>query len=86
MEPHVVSNYLNHVARLKTEWILLRNMKEGKNIRKDKNSVGVEIPILSDDYLTMLPAYELVERSVVPFGYKTVDNFHSELLLLRLKK
>ncbi len=86
MEPSVVRNYLSYVARLNTEWILLRNMKEGKNIKKDKSSVGVEIPILSDDYLAMLPGYELVERNVIPFGYKTVDNFHSELLLLKLKK
>ncbi len=85
MEPNVVQNYLKQVARLNTKWILLRNMKEGKNIRKDKNSVGVETPILSEDYVAMLKDYELVERNVLPFGFKTVDNFHSELLLLKRK-
>lgn len=84
MEPHIVKNYLRHVTRLGARWILLRNMREGKNVRKN-DSVGVDIPVLGDDYLAMLPDYKLVERNVVPFGYKTVDGFHSELLLLKLK-
>ena len=84
MEPHIVKNYLGHVTRLGARWILLRNMREGKNVRKG-NWVGVDTPILGDDYLTMLPGYELVERNIIPFGYQTVDGFHSELLLLKLK-
>jgi putative sugar O-methyltransferase len=84
MEPHIVSNYLGHVARLGTRWVLLRNLREGKQLRKN-DWVGVDVPILSNDYLAMLPDYELVERNVLPFGYRTVDNFHSELLLLRRK-
>jgi putative sugar O-methyltransferase len=83
MEPHVVENYLSHVTRLNSKWILLRNMREGKNIKKDHVSVGVEVPILSDDYGKMLKKYELIDRNVIPFGYKTVDNFHSELLLFK---
>jgi putative sugar O-methyltransferase len=86
MEPHIVKNYLEHVARLGTEWVLLRNMKEGKNKIKVKGDVGVETPILSDDYKTMLSGYELIDRNVFPFGYKTVDGFHSELLLFKRKK
>lgn len=85
MEPNVVNNYLAHVSRLNAKWVLLRNMREGKNIRKDNHSLGVEIPILSEDYKTMLKDYELVDRSVIPFGYKTVDHFHSELLLFKRK-
>jgi hypothetical protein len=85
MEPHIVQNYLSHVKRLGARWVLLRNMKEGKNIRKD-NGVGVITPILGDDYLSMLPGYELVERNVLPFGYQTVDGFNSELILLKLKQ
>ena len=84
MEPRIVSNYLRHVARLGTRWVLLRNLREGKQVRKD-GSVGVDSPILSDDYLGMLPDYELVERNVLPFGHRTVDDFHSEILLLRRK-
>lgn len=86
MEPHIVKNYLSHVARLGTQWILLRNMREGKQVRKAGSSVGVETPIMSDDYLAMLPDYELVERNVHPFGYRTVDGYHSELMLLKRKK
>jgi putative sugar O-methyltransferase len=84
MEPHIVRNYLDHVRRLGARWILLRNMREGKQQRKG-NSVGVETPLLGDDYLAMLDGYELVERNVHPFGYQTVDGFNSELLLLRRK-
>jgi putative sugar O-methyltransferase len=83
MEPHVVTNYLEHVARLKTRWVLLRNIREGKQQRKSPTDHGVDKPIKTDDYMGMLPGYELVERGVHPFGYQTVDNFHSELLLLR---
>jgi len=84
MEPHIVRNYLGHVARLGARWVLLRNLREGKQ-RRQQGWLGVDHPILGDDYLAMLPAYELVERNVLPFGYRTVDNFHSELLLLRRK-
>lgn len=83
MEPHIVRNYLSHVARLGTRWVLLRNMREGKQKRAAGHHVGVDTPILGDDYLAMLPGYELVARNVLPFGYRTVDGFHSELLLLR---
>lgn len=83
MEPHIVQNYLSHVARLGTRWVLLRNMREGKQKRGQGHWAGVDTPILGDDYLSMLPGYELVERNVLPFGYRTVDGFHSELLLLR---
>ena len=60
-------------------------MKEGKNITNGKD-VGVITPILGDDYLEMLPNYELIERNVIPFGLQTVDGFNSELILMRLKK
>ena len=86
MEPHIVKNYLKHVARLGSRWILHRNMREGKQIKKDDSSVGVETPIMSDDYLDMLPEYKLIERNVHPFGYQTVDGYNSELTLLRRKK
>ena len=76
--------FLSHITRLGTRWILLRNMLEGKQLRRN-DLVGVDAPILSDDYLKMLPAYELVDRNIVPFGYETVDGYHSELLLLKLK-
>ncbi|MEY3654179.1 MAG: hypothetical protein RL739_2349 [Pseudomonadota bacterium] len=82
MEPDVVANYLNQVDRLKSRWVLLRNMREGKQIQKDGH-VGVKTPIRSDDYVQMLPNYQLVARNVHPFGYETVDGFHSELQLFK---
>ena len=84
MEPCIVKNYLDHVTRLGARWILLRNMREGKQLRKD-DWVGVDTPVFGEDYLAMLPGYELVEKNVIPFGYRTVDGFHSELLLLKHK-
>nr|VFJ67812.1 MAG: hypothetical protein BECKDK2373B_GA0170837_11991 [Candidatus Kentron sp. DK] len=80
-----MENYLAHVTRLGAEWILLRNIREGKQVRKENDDVGVDIPILSEDYLAMLSEYELVERNVLPFGYQTVDGYHSEILLMRRK-
>jgi putative sugar O-methyltransferase len=82
MEPEVVANYLRHVDRLKARWVLLRNMREGKQIQKDRH-VGVKTPIRSDDYVQMLLNYQLVARNVHPFGYETVDGFHSELQLFK---
>jgi len=80
MEPNVVENYLNHVNRLDSRWLLLRNMREGKQ-KKSLNSPGVTQPIFSEDYVRMLPNYRLVSQKVHPFGYQTVDGFHSELSL-----
>lgn len=82
MEPNVVRNYLHHVDRLQARWVLLRNLREGKQKRKD-GQVGVDAPIRTDDYLDMLRNYALIDRNVHPFGFQTVDGFHSELLLLK---
>jgi len=84
MEPDIVKNYIEHIIRLKPRWVLLRNMKEGKNISKN-GEVGVISPILGDDYIAMFSDYELIERNIFPFGHKTVDDFNSEILILRLK-
>ena len=46
----------------------------------------MEVAILKDDYIAMIKdEYNLVESNVNPFGYKTVDGFHSELLLFKHK-
>lgn len=85
MEPHVVENYFEHVKRLRSKWILLRNMREGKQIKTSNNSVGVEVPILDEDYEKMLPEYNLVAKNVFPYGFQTVDGYHSELYLFKRK-
>lgn len=81
MEPDIVKNYLGHVDRLTPRWILLRNMREGKQLRTKDNPVGVDTPIVSGFYQQQLPNYRLVASDAEVFGYTTSDGFHSELLL-----
>jgi putative sugar O-methyltransferase len=85
MEPDIVTNYLHHIDRMKTKYILLRNLREGKQIAEDSNSIGVKKPILADDYDEFLFNYKLVSNVVFPYGYKTVDGFNSELRLYKRK-
>ncbi|MEO1272400.1 MAG: putative sugar O-methyltransferase, partial [Myxococcota bacterium] len=84
MEPHVVQNYLEHVARLAPKWILLRNLREGKQQRSQSNPVGVDTPVLSTFYAQALPQYECVGSDADVFGFTTSDNFHSELLAFKI--
>ena len=81
MEPTVVRFYLDHVDRLGTKLVLLRNLREGKQKKSSASAVGVEEPVLGKDYDSFLPGYDLVAENTVPFGYRTVDGFHSELRL-----
>lgn len=85
MESNVVHHYLTHVDRLSSRWMLLRNLREGKQRKPPDNNVGVDESIVSEDYVAMLPRYELVERNAVPFELRTVDGYNSELLLFRRK-
>ena len=82
MEPDIVQNYLNVVTGLNAKVILLRNMREGKQ-KATKNTVGVTSPVTGEDYSRYLPQYDLVGKNTSPFGYTTVDNFNSELLLFK---
>lgn len=81
MEPDIVQNYCDHIDRLKTRYVLLRNLREGKRRVAKNNPIGVEEPILSEDYDRFLNNYTCCAVSTVPFGYRTPDNFHSELRL-----
>ncbi len=84
MEPDIVENYLSHVKRLSPKYILLRNMREGKQVKQSETGHGVKTPILKDDYIDMInDSYQLLDSNVIPFGYKTVDGYHSELLLFK---
>ena len=82
MEPEVVENYITHVKRLNPKWLVLRNMKEGKQ-RGTVYASGVLNPITTYDYVNMLSDYNLVAMETHPFGCQTVDGFHSELLIFR---
>ncbi len=81
MEPEVVAFYLAEARRLESRFVLLRNLREGKQVRTSANAVGVDTPTLGSDYDRWLPDYDLVATNVHPFGYRTVDGFHSELRL-----
>lgn len=85
MEPEIVNNYCKYIRELNPEFILLRNIKEGKK-KKDENTVyGVENPILADDYDTFFPEYDLVAIDSSILGFKTEDNFHSQLRVYKRK-
>ncbi len=83
MEPDIVQNYLAQVCRLKSKYVLLRNLREGKEIALKDSDVGVKKPTKSDDYDRYLPKYDLVAVNVLPFGFETIDGFHSELRLYK---
>jgi len=85
MEPDIVSNYIKRVQSLRPKLVLIRNLREGKQVRKGK-SIGVEKPVLKENYINMFSDYVLVESNVLEYGLKTVDGFNSELLLLKRKK
>jgi hypothetical protein len=62
---------------------LLRNLREGKNLKKNK-VIGVEKAIKSRDYVNFLKkSYTIVNINVIPFGFRTYDNFNSELMLFK---
>ena len=85
MEPSVVRNYLAEVDRLGATYVLLRNIMEGKAKATSVDSVGVVDPIVGEMYDTFLEGYQLIAKNTIPFGYRTVDGFHSELRLYRRK-
>jgi len=85
MEPPVVQYYLDHCRRLEAKYVLLRNLREGKQRRAPGSLIGVDQPILGSDYDTFLPDYDLVATNVFPFGHRTIDGFHSELRLYARK-
>ena len=80
MEPDVVSAYLNEIDRLKPSYLLLRNIKEGKQKRRG-NTAGVISPVTAKHYTDWLYQYELIAADSLTFGNITADNFHSELTL-----
>lgn len=83
MEPKVVKNYLSLIIKLKPKYILLRNLREGKQVSKNA-LLGVQKKITKSSYVNFLKGkYFLLKTNVVPFGYKTYDNYNSELLLFK---
>lgn len=85
MEPDVVKNYCNYIIELAPKYILLRNIQEGKKKQDKDTTYGVKEPILGSDYDAFFPNYELVASDGSIFGFKTEDNFHSQLRLYKKK-
>ena len=86
MEPEIVKNYAYHIQRLNPKYLLLRNMREGKQV-VNVGRIGVKKPIKRQDYLKMFANYELIKSSVLEYGFQTVDSFNSEIMVLKkLKK
>jgi putative sugar O-methyltransferase len=95
MEFDIVLNYLKYVIKLEPKYILLRNLREGKQIHKIsktnskksekiKGGFGVIKPIKKSDYIKILKdKYQLINSNTLIYGYLTPDNFHSELLLFK---
>ena len=84
MEPEIVKNYAQLITQLSPEYILLRNLREGKQ-REKPGALGVKTPILKRDYLNYFEFYQLIETNIIPYGFQTVDGFNSELMLLKRK-
>lgn len=84
MEPEIVKNYAYHIQRLNPDFLLLRNLREGKQKAKG-NRVGVKNPIKRRDYLIFFDKYKVRELNVFPFGYRTTDGFNSELMIMEKK-
>lgn len=85
MEPDVVKNYCNYIDKLEPQYILLRNMEEGKRVQSENFKSGVKEPILGDDYNTFFPNYKLVAIDSEIYGFVTEDGFHSQLRIYERK-
>jgi len=83
MEPFVVRNYAQHIARLNCTYVLLRNLREGKPLKRSGIAHGVDEPMLAATYDEIFTSsgYRFVADNVHPFGFQTADGFHSELRL-----
>jgi len=81
MEPEVVKNYCKHIARLSPQYILLRNIKEGKRKQDKEFLYGVKEPIKGHHYDEFFPEYKLLATDDTIFGLKMEDGFHSQLRL-----
>jgi len=85
MEPAVTRRYIQEMKRWEPQYLLLRNIKEGKQLATDV-SVGVDTPITSQDYESWLQdEYSLIDKDSLIYGFVTADGFHSEISLWRRK-
>ena len=81
MEPDVVENYCQVICNLKPRYVLLRNLREGKQILRSKGEYGVKKQVIGKDYDKFFSSYRNMGTNTIPFGFKTEDGFHSEVRL-----
>ena len=85
MEPAVTKRYIKELTRWNPTYLLLRNIKEGKQLATSLTA-GVKEPITSSDYQAWLcDQYTLVASDSLVYGFVTADDFHSEISLWRKK-
>jgi len=82
MEPDVVQNYIKLVQNHEPEYILLRNLREGKRKKSAPDELGVKEPILLEDMIFWFDQYREIARDTISFGELKIDNFHSEIAAL----
>lgn len=84
MEPNVVKNYINLVQGLKPDYVLLRNLREGKKKKNAPEELGVNEPTTLDQMIQHFDRYHLAARDTISFGELKIDDFHSEIASLVL--
>jgi len=79
MEPHVVANYAQHIARLGTDTVVSLNSRRGKPSKKE-SAIGVNEPVTSDFIAEQFEAlgYQAIARLGRPAAPP-----QAELLILR---
>ena len=76
MEPDIVKNYLDFVINLKPQFILLRNLREGKNLKSGLKRSYVKKPVTTKFYLnTLRKFYKLNKSDAFTFGEKKLMVF-----------
>ena len=82
MEPEIIKNYIHQILRLSPKYILMRNLREGKEKKSKNNIAGVIEPMQLDEMINSFENYSLIDKDVRVFGEVKIDNFHSELAFL----
>ena len=87
MEPHVVQHYASYVERHVTDYVLLKNSRHGKMVATREGEVGVEQPILRDDYVAWFPQFDLRALDAEVYGQVVRGTgFASEVMVMERRR
>lgn len=84
MEPEVTANYATQVARLVTDFLLLKNSRHGKPMATEQ-SIGVIQPTTRKHYLEAFSDFDLVAMDAATFGID-YGGFASEVMVFQRKR